>query len=238
MKLSEEEKASHREAFRKMNFQDKVIYILSYYKAYIIIPLLLLIIAGNLIYGRINKKEEVLYIGLVNVAAGDELLNELNEGFISSSFSDPKRKTVILYPNLYISDSASVDNNQYAYASRIKLLGSIEAKKLDVVIANREAYDLLSMSGYLLDIRNTISFDKVSASIVYNDVLINDNRIDYLLDEDTSLDLSSRSEANGIDLSAFPVIKKAGFPETLYLCVIANTPRIETISLFIDHLNK
>ncbi len=234
MKLSEKEKASHKEAFRNMNLQDRIDYIFSYYKAYIIVPLVILILAGHFIYARITRKEEVLYLAAINIAAGEDLTAELTDQFIEECFEAPKKKRVTFYPELYITDDASSDNNRYAYASRVKLLGTIETKKLDAVILNREAYDLLSRSGYLLDLTAYIGKE----SLVYNDVLIHDNRIDHLLDEEIEEDLSSYPAGNGIDISAYPIIRKAGFPETVYLCVIANTPRIDTVLTYIDYLKK
>ena len=239
MKLSEKEKAARREAFQKMNTQDKMNYIFSYYKAYIIIPLIVLIALGRFVYVRLNRKEEVLYLALVNVASGETFNDALTDGFLSAVFEKPDKKTVILYQGLYLSDDASVDNNQYAYASRIKLLGSIETKKLDLVIANKEAYDILSLSGYLYDLSELLNEEELSAfstSLVCNGVLINDNRIDHLLDENVSIDDSVFQVLNGIDLSAFPLIEKTDFSDTLYLCVIANTQRQDIISSFIHYL--
>ena len=76
----------------------------------------------------------------------------------------------------------------------------------------------------------------LQSSLINNDVLVNDNRIDHLLDEDTAVDSSSVSVCNGIDISNLKMIKDAGFPEKLYLCIIANSRRIETIRTFIGYL--
>ena len=240
MKLSEKEKAAHREAFQKMSLPDKLGYIFSYYKAYIIVPLIILIALGHFIYARITRKEEVLYLALINVAAGDTFTQAITHGFLAETYEDAAKKQVILYPELYLSDNASADNNRYAYASRIKLLGSIEAKKLDAAIVNKEAYDILSHSGYLADLNEFLNKDELdtyTAALVYNDVWINDNRIDHLLDEDIAVDDSALLICNGIDLSAFPLIRKAGFSDTLYLCVIANTQHKDAITSFISYLS-
>lgn len=241
MKLTEKQKASHREAFKKMNFQDKMIYIFSYYKAYILVPLIALILLGHFLYTSANKKEEVLYLAFINVATGQDIETAVNEDFLSLHFEKPQKKKVVIYKELYLSDNASVDNNRYAYASRIKILGSIEAKKLDICIVNKEAYDLLSNSGYLYDLNVLLSKEELSAlntHLTYNDVLINDNRIDHLLNEETSIDSSAVSVCNGIDISDFKIIRDAGFSDTIYLCVIANSERIETVRTFISYLSS
>ena len=239
MKLSEKEKASHREAFKKMDLQDKMIYIFSYYKAYIIVPLVVLILLGHFLYASVTRKEPVLYLAFINVAAGEDFKKSVNEDFLTLHFDKPQKKEVLIYNELYLSDNASTENNQYAYASRIKILGSIEAEKLDICICNKEAYDILSNSGYLYDLTQLLRKQQLSSlkeQLTYNDVLTNDNRIDHLLDEDTAVDSSGVSVCNGIDISNVKMIKDAGFPEKLYLCIIANSRRIDTIRTFIGYL--
>ncbi len=239
MKLSEKEKEAHKQAFRKMNFQDKMIYIFSYYKSYILIPLLVLLLAGHFIVNRINRKEDVLYLAMANVAAGEDLISKLDQGFITQRFENNARKRVLIYKDLYLSDDASDDNNRYAYASKIKLLGSIETEKLDLVITNAKGYELLSQSGYLYNLDDLLPADmkeSLSSYLTINEILLNDNRIDHLLGEE-DLDLSSKKELNGINISSFPLIEKAGFPETLYLCVIANSNRTDLILSYIRYLH-
>ena len=46
-----------------------------------------------------------------------------------------------LYNNLYLTADTSSEYYTYSQASEIKILGTIESKQLDVVIANKEAFD-------------------------------------------------------------------------------------------------
>ncbi len=222
MKLSEEEKASHREAFKKMDLKDKMIYIFSYYKAFIIIPLLILIVAISFISDRLSRKEDILYLGLVNVAAGEELLTSLDEGFVLSLEEEPKKKEVFIYNDLYLSEHATGENERYAYASRIKIIASIETQKFDLVITNKEGYDILSNNGYLLDLNDPSATNLKAAAKDH----ITQNIVPDI----------SQSVSNGILLKDSPLIKKAGFGEDLYLCIIANTPRPDILSQYLSYL--
>ena len=97
MKLSEKEKASHREAFKKMDLQDRMIYIFSYYKAYIIVPLVVLILLGHFLYASVTRKEPVLYLAFINVAAGEDFKKSVNEDFLTLHFDKPQKKEVLIY---------------------------------------------------------------------------------------------------------------------------------------------
>ena len=119
MKLSPQEKAAHRAAFQAMSPGKKLEHILTYYKAPILLALLLLFILGSV-------------------------------GYLRSAGLDETRQEVYLYRDLYLSDNADVVNHEYAYASRMKVMGAIQANKLDLVLMNREAYDLCSRNGYLM----------------------------------------------------------------------------------------
>ena len=150
MKLSPQEKAAHRAAFQAMSPGKKLEHILTYYKAPILLALLLLFILGSVVHRQLTQKEELLYLGLLNVSIGEDLEEGLNAGYLRSAGLDETRQEVYLYRDLYLSDNADVVNHEYAYASRMKVMGAIQAKKLDLVLMNREAYDLCSRNGYLM----------------------------------------------------------------------------------------
>lgn len=152
MKLSPQERAERRDAFRRMDARQKADYIFAYYKAPILLGVILIAVLCSAIHRQLTRKEPVLYAALVNVSVGEALGDTLTAQFLEASGADARRQEVYLYRDLYLSDDASVVNHEYAYASRLKLLGAINAKRLDVVLMNREGYDILSQSGYLLDL--------------------------------------------------------------------------------------
>ena len=139
MKLTKEQKAAHRAAFRAMSPAEKLDYIAEYYKWPILLGLLVLSILVWAGHRALTKKEPVLYLALANVAVGEDLEQALTAGFLRATGGDPDRQEVYLYRDLYLSDDADVLNHEYAYASRIKIMGALQTQKLDVVLMNREA---------------------------------------------------------------------------------------------------
>lgn len=239
MKLTKEQKAAHKAAFRAMSPADKLDYIVSYYKWPILLAAILLLILGSAAHRQLTKKEPVLYLALADVVAGEDLADALTAGFLRAENANPKRQEVYLYRDLYLSDKADVLNHEYAYASRMKLMGAVQAQKLDVVLMNREAYDLLSAGGYLLDLRALVpDGDPLRALLAANDVVVSDNAIEWQLNEADSHERVTESIQNGLALSECPLFQAAGFEEDVYAGVIANTPRSAEALRFLQYLSS
>lgn len=241
MKLTKKEREARRAAFREMNMADKAEYIFSYYKLPIILALAALWFAGSTVYRQITKKEVVLYSAHINVSVGDDLVKQLDRSFISAAGANPRNAEVLLYRGLYLSDDASTENHQYAYASRLKILASIEAKQLDVVLMNREAYDILSHNDYLLDLSDFFSEDiplyhLLEPHLTTNTAIIEDNAIEYNLNEADEYVMVTKEVMNGIDVTTFPMFVEAQFPDAVYLGIIANSPRFPAALQYIKYL--
>ena len=237
MKLSKQEKAAQKVAFKSMSPAEKLDYIITYYKWPIILALIVLCIVSSTLHRHFTKREPVLYVGFANVVIGSDLQEELTTSYLRNNQADINRNEIYLYQSLYLSDSADEMNHEYAYASRIKVTASIQAKKLDVVIMNRESYDFFSGKGYLLDFTVATDIDeKVLPYIVSNAVIIEDNAIDHLLNEAVSHEVVTKDVCNGIELTELPAFQRAGFDTPLYLGVIANSPRMEEAMGYIHFL--
>lgn len=241
MKLTREERAARRASLRKMSAVEKAEYILTYYKLPIILGLAALWFVCSTVYRQVTKKDIVLYSAHLNVSVGDAFERRLGEEFISAAGEDPQKAEIYLYRGLYLSDNASTDNHQYSYASRLKILAAIEAKQLDVVLMNQEAYDILSGNEYLLDLSDVFSaplYRTLEPYLVANTVIIEDNAIEYNLNEAAEYVAVTEEVVNGIDVSVFPVLLEAQFPDAVYLGVIANSPRLPAVLQYIEYLAK
>ena len=242
MKLPEKEKAAYQAAFRKMSPAEKIDHIYTYYKWPIFLALAALIVLGSVLQRQLTKKEVVLYLASVNVAEGEDLAERLSDGFLDSIGANPKRQEIYWYQALYLSEDADVLNHEYAYASRMKFLGALETKKLDVMLMNREGYDLLSRNGYLLDLEETLSredpalLERLRDQITVNQVTLLDNSLEYQLGEAEELEQVFLEAGNGLDLSDFPMIREAGFPDAVYLGIASNTERLETALAYLAYL--
>ncbi len=241
MRLTQKERAALKASFQKMSLADKADYIFTYYRLPIAVGLVVLYLLCSTVYRQLTKKEVVLYSALMNVSVGDDLEAQLNGGFISASGSDPKKAEVYLYRGIYLSDDPSAENHQYVYASKLTLMASIEAKRLDVVLMNQEAYDIYSQNGYLLDFHSLLSPDDslyclLEPHLTANTVIIEDNAIEYALREANRYKAVTEEVTNGIDISTFPMFQEADFPDSVYLGVIANSPRFPAVIQYIEYL--
>ena len=241
MKLTEKQRAARRAAFQRMSLAEKAEHIWIYYKMPIILGMIGLYLLCSAVHHQLTKKEVVLYSAHINVTAGDDLAFYLNENFISAAGADPKKSEVYFYRGIYLSNDPSSENHQYAYASRLKMMAAIEAKQLDVVLMNREAYDLFSRQGYLLDLNNLLSqndslYRLVEPYLTTNTVVLEDNSIEYALNEANRYLEVTEEVTNGIDVSMFSAFEQAGFPASVYLGVMPNSPRIPAVMEYIEYL--
>ena len=241
MSSRNKQRKSNRDAFRKMDFKERLAYIFESYKLPMFTACVALIVAITSTIHTLTKKEPVLYLAYINTAVGDTLNTQLTDDFLSYMESNPKKTTVTVYKDLYISDDASVENHEYAYASKMKIIGAISARNLDVVLMNREACDLMSESGFLLDLSELEDSDlyaKIEPLLVINEVIIDDNAIEYRLNEAEEYVYTSEKVPNAVDVSDLPLFKDAGFNGDLYLGIIANTKHPIGSAAFISYITE
>ena len=236
MKLSPEEKAARKETFRKMDTRAKADYIYTYFKWYILLAIVALVILGSIVHRQVTKKEPVLYVGLVNVSVGTDLKTGLTQSFLENVNLDPKKNQVRVYSGLYLSDGASTGNHEYAYASRMKLMAAVNARELDVVLMNREGYDLLSQSGYLMDLSGCPA--ALCPYLTENDVVLEDNSIEFQLKEADEHRVVTERAINGMETSQLPLFRNAGFQAPVYVGIIANSPRYSAALSYLEYLAR
>lgn len=239
MRLTKEERAARKASFREMSLAGKADYIYTYFKLPILLGLIALYLVCSAVYRQMTKKEAVLYAAFVNVSVGDELESQLNEGFISASGADPRKAEVYLYRGAYLSDDPSAENHEYGYASKLKLMAAIEAKQLDIVLMNKEAYDICSQKDYLLEFPDLLpnsQYRFLEPNLTTNTVILEDNAIEYALREANRYQAVTEEVTNGIDVSTFPLFQKAGFSDPVYLGVVANSPRLPAVMQYISYL--
>lgn len=72
--------------------------------------------------------------------------------------------------------------------------------------------------------------------MIENEVILEDNAIEYNLNEATSHEVITESAVNGIVVSGLQAFASAGFSDAVYLGVIANSTRTEWILRYLDYL--
>ena len=241
MKLTDAERAENREAIARMTLAQRLGYIYEYYKFPLVLILIVVIALGSVLYYRITSREPLLYLAYANIAVGDTLDGELREGFVRSIGADPGKTEVRVYRSLYLTDDASVQDHQYSYASRLKTMAAMASGQLDVLLMNREAYDIMSAGGYLLSLEELLQRDgslylKMRGSIMENVVILKDNEIEHRLDESIPYQAITETTANAILVSSLPLFERAEFSGDVYLGVIGNSTRTDTILQYICYL--
>ena len=232
MKLSPEERRQQREGIRQLTPAKKLEHIWLYYKAPILLTILALGILVSGVYRAATKKDPVMYLACLNVSVGEDMEARLTEDYLTCRGLNPTRTEMRLYRDLYLSDDPAASDHEYAYASRMKLLATINSKQLDLVLMNREAYDLCSASGYLLDLTNLVD----SAYLTANQVILEDNAVEYNLNEAKEYIVVTQTQSNAVELTQLSAFQEAGFSGSVYIGIIANTPRLPECQDYLDYL--
>ncbi len=200
---------------KSLSGKEKARYIWDYYKLPIVICLIFAYIACYTAYGHFTKKETLLYTGLVNISAGEELLKQLSGGFLDSIQESPSRKEVKLYTGLYLTFDKGNPNQEYAYASRMKILATVDGERLDIVLMDKAALDAFSKSGYLYSLPRALQ-----AAPAYLR-----QKLEPYQAADTAFDLSQSQ-----------IIRQAGFQDAVYLGILKNSPRMDMAVKYIAYL--
>ena len=239
MRLPDHERAAHREAFRTMTLPEKADYIFAYYKLPLVLALVVMVALGWVVLRRITHKEPLLYVALVNVADSEALDNGLGNDYVIATGNDPRTAEVYCYHALYLSDPEGSSDHQYSYASRMKLMGAVAAEQLDVVIMNRDGYDLLSNSGYLMDLAPFLAEGgdgtaALAPLLQTNVVVDSDNSIEVELNEADAYVAETHEEQNALEVSGRGLF--SDFSEPVYLGIIGNSPRADEALAYLAYL--
>ena len=194
------------ETLRSLRGRKRLEQIWTYYKLPIFLVLLAIYAVCYIGYRQATRKNEVLYLAMVNVSAGQQLTEQLTQGFLDQQGLTQK-DDVYLYNGLLLSEEA---DQQYVYASRMKIMGALAADQLDVVLMDAEARDAFLEEGYLADLRT----------------------LDPSLTREEGLDESGL----WMDVSSSPLLEAAGFSDRVYLGVIRESPNPDRAAAFIHYL--
>lgn len=243
MILSPEEKAANRAAFRAMNLGQKAEYIFAYYKLPLVIALVVVVALGSMMKWLVTHKDPVLYVAFANVVPSDDSDAVLTTDFVEHQGMSPRKYEIVCYRELYLSGDANQPDHQYAYASKLKLMAAADAEELDVVLMNQEAYDLLSASGYLLDLRKACTGSHalptpIEKRLVSNIVVLSDNRVEVELGEAGEYVADTVEETNAFLVSDISLFDDFPKDESLYLGIIANTPRLDEALAYATYLTE
>ncbi len=227
---------------QNLHGKKKLQYIWDYFKLPLAVLGIFLYVIIYIAYRNFTDKDPVLYTALVNVNAGETLTKQLSEDFLTASGINPSQSSLHLYTGLYLTDDESSAYHEYTYASRVKILASIDGELLDVVLMDQETFDAFSQNGYLCNIDELLSkevpalYKEAKPLIVNNTFIIEDNAFELQFDSSIPYSAVTEEYPMGIDLSQVGCIKQAGFEENVYFGIIANSPRKDTALAYLQYL--
>lgn len=228
--------------WKQLDSKQKIPYVWDYYKFPIIVCLIFIYIIGYTIYGHFSKKDTILYIALVNVSSGEQLNAQLSNGFMDFTNADTSKNDVQLYTGLYLTSNQDDPNHEYTYASRIKIIASIDDEHLDIVLMNKESFDAFSQNGYLYNLEELLqnsdsdTFEELKPYLITNTAILEDNSEDLPADESLSHQAVTEEYTMGLDISQKGLFREAGFKDTVYLGVIANSTHMNQAVEYIKYL--
>lgn len=220
----------------------KIQYIWDYYKLPLAILGIFLYAIVYILYRHLTYKDTILYTALVNVSTGEALTAQLETGFLEVSGIDTSSNRLHLYTGLYLTDDENNTYHEYTYASQMKILASIDGELLDVVLMDQEAFDAFAQNGYLCNLDELLLdedktfYDDIHPFIVNNIYIEEDNSFDLIFDSTIPYSAVTEEYPVGLDMSQAKLIKQAGFKETVYFGIIANSPRKETAVAYLQYL--
>ena len=121
-------------------------------------------------------------------------------------------------------------------------MGAIQARQMDLVLMNREAYDLFSRSGYLLELDALLAEGggelaaRLAPLLTENEIILADNSVEYMLGEAETEQIVTETVVNGLRASDLPRLRDAGYDGEIVLGVVANSPRLAEALHYLQYL--
>ena len=228
-----------RKKWNNLKGTAKIQYIWDYYKLPIFLICVCVYVAGYVAWRNVNSEYPQLYLAYVNVEAGETLDRQLTTDFIDYLRPAQKNSVVRAIRSLALTDNLQEVDGSYVYASQVKILSAIENKQMDVVIMNREAFDAFSQNGFLINLdtfAEAQNLTHLQPYFVDNIEILSDNATEVLTNPEATYKSETVSYPMGIEITDFPYIKEAGFPDHVYLGIISNTEHAENAAAFVTYL--
>lgn len=236
------EEDSSLKTLQNLHGKKKIQYLWDYFKLPLVVLAIFLYVIVYIAYRRFTYQVPVLYTALININAGESLTEQLSEDFLDVLDINSSQSKMYLYSGLYLTDDENNAYHEYTYASRMKILASIDGEQLDVVLMDKEAFDAFSQNGYLCNIDDLLQtnapelYTNLKPFIVKNTFIAEDNSFELQFDPSIPYNAVTEEYPMGLVISQTDFIKQAGFPETIYLGIIANSPRKDIALAYLQYL--
>ena len=227
------------DTLRKLKGAAKLQYIWDYYKLPLFLIFVFLYGAGYLIWRSATAENPQLYLAYVNLEVGETLDHNLTEGFLDYLQPAEKNSVIKTIRDLALTENLQEVDASYVHASQVKVLAAIDNRQLDVVLMNQEAFDAFSQNGLLFNLENFSkehALTHLAPYFVENIEILSDNATEVLMDPSVTYQSETTAYPMGIEITSFPLIQEAGFPDHVYLGIIANTEHAGNAAAFVSYL--
>ena len=211
-----------KEDMASMTFREKLDHIWTYYKEYIAVGavlLLILIIVLNLAFG---KRKEVLASGVVcNISVRQEGMDYMQGDFLQHLEGDEKEQQVqLLY--LYFENVADPTTVETSYNQMMQPIAMVASGELDYMIMDQMALDFYMYEAVFMDLREFFDEEEL------------ENWGAYLVYPEGGVDFGLPV---AVDITHFPFVQNmVTSDEKVYFALSGNTQRPEACRLFWNYL--
>lgn len=215
-----------KERLKEMSFKEKLDHIWTYYKEYMFIALMIVIIISVAISAALNADMQYYCCGMMsNVELTIEGHDYLTDVFFEDVLGSPDGK--IYLSSSTIKGSATVSDTDDSYSTTMGVLAQIEGKDLDYMI----------MDPY--------SFEHYVDERIYMDLtgLLSEEELAWLYEQNMIVQMREESEAEGspvgIDISKMPFGEDCLLTKgTVYLVFIRNGEHPEHCLKLWEHIKN
>lgn len=192
-----------REAIKNATLKQKLSYFWDYYKWYVVIPLIIIIMVGNTIYHKLTDPETILngvLLNCYNMEKQDATL-EFMESFYEAHDIDTKEYKADFNTTLsYSTDENAASSN---YSTMQVLMAWTGAGTLDFLTGNLDAMVDLSYRSYFVDLTSVLTEEQIKQYEPY-----------FLYMDEAVIEKRSEAFDKGEDTESIPV-PDATKPETM-----------------------
>jgi len=220
--VQDEIREQQMKVLESQGFKGRMEYFFHYYKWYVLVIALILIIGGTMIYDIVTKKETILQAVYVNAFPNVES-TEFMADFEKTIEINPKKEETSLIDDFYI----DMDAYTYFDAQNIeKLLVLCAAGTVDVCIVDEGYLMHMAEGGYFMDLSTIFTEEQMTD---YQNKLVWYDCPDNIAEGEEAIALEITDASKIVSTQSYPNSK-------CYFTVIVNAPNVDNALAFLDYL--
>lgn len=216
------------ETLKPMTAKQRVEHIWEYYKEYMFIALMVILLLIAVITSILNSRTEVLFSGaLVNVNVTNAGWEYIDGDFFEHIGGVEGKQEVRITSSFFEDMYTSAEKFDINYNVVMSVVSMVSAKSLDYMLMDQNAMEIYLTQDVMMDLSDFFTEEEINA---FGDRLI------YLELEDEDGESISRSPV-ALDVTDMPFVQDCLDVKTnCYFALAANTPHLDTCRDFWEYL--